>query len=191
MGHIWFLAGVAALYSLGGAICSAAPPGDISFQEQIVELTIDVVGSEEAAGASEKAGEGEGHWQPLLLELAVVNTSGNKLVMGRFPPDYDFDLKVYDLTGKPVPRTSFGQKVHSIRGSRRIFSLPIGSVTLMPRESMQTRVNLSRHFDLSLPGKYFVQATRFVAPEIGVIESNKLKVIVDDNGMRVEEVSSE
>lgn len=141
--------------------------------------------SEEAVASSEDS------WEPKGILVTWKNLRPVDTTLGFLPPEFDLKLAVTDSEGELVARTMYGKRIAECQGDDASSTLPIGIKTLKPGEQVTCEVSLMRQFDLSLPGTYYVRASRYVAPlgekELGVIESNSLKIIVDEDGIRVEE----
>lgn len=121
-------------------------------------------------------------WKPIFVAVAVINRGKNEAKILRLPDVYDVDLVVKNTKGKPVPRTAYGSHVQKMGSPPHFSLLPMAYHSIAPGQSIKYEINLSRQFDLSMPGTYFVQASRFIEPfgenKSGSVTSDKLKIVV-------------
>lgn len=135
-------------------------------------------------------------WHPHIpISVVWLNKRASLVTVGRVPIDYDLDLSVVDEAGKKVPRTKFGLLIETLKADENISSLPFVFDRIAPRGEVTYVIDVAHQFDFSMPGTYFLQATRFVAlhgeGDSGVIETNRLKIIVSEDSIRVEKLKDE
>jgi RNA polymerase sigma factor (sigma-70 family) len=89
----------------------------------------------------------------VLLTVTLKNVSKQSLKYGESNPGFDYfwGITVKDANGQPVPKTKFGAQWE---GLNEIFKYV--QRTVKPGYQVVTILNLSRNFDLSMPGKYTI-----------------------------------
>lgn len=101
---------------------------------------------------------------PLMLRFVTTNTSDHDIFLERG------SLSIVDSVGRPVPRTSYGEKIISAGDRSRLGPLPLhpgGAVGGRPTD-------LNAIYDLSKPGTYTIQAKSWDQYSRTMVESNVL-----------------
>ena len=93
--------------------------------------------------------------EPVRLRLALRNCTPKAIDLADTGPVTSFVLEVLNDRGSPVDLTEQGKGIEEMRRHGSNFGLEIP-----PGETVVHEVELSRWFDLSLPGLYTVRATR-------------------------------
>jgi len=116
-----------------------------------------------------------------MLQIDLTNTSGHEIRIAKSPGDseaeFQFDIEVRDPNGNPAQETAYLRKLkdkNTLKWWSRI------SLTLAPGESLKDTALIGKLFDLSQPGKYTVQVSRTVPPQLGrgVVKSNVISFTV-------------
>ena len=109
------------------------------------------------------------------IQTTLTNISDHKIQFFDRNPDCDYVTYLRDINGNLVRETSYKQRLDC---TRRLTDARNISVILKPRESRQEEIPLTRLYDLTQPGKYFVQVVREIPKELGggIIRSNTLTI---------------
>lgn len=109
--------------------------------------------------------------RPVIIHFELSNESNAPIKMrDNLWSALDYELHVRDARGKEAPLTKWGSQIRTgpIQGSGN-------DVTLAPGEKYTDQQDLSRIYDISLPGDYSVQACRALYMW-GNIYSNKIVI---------------
>jgi hypothetical protein len=107
----------------------------------------------------------------VIIRIELSNQSNTPITMrDNLFPERDYELHIRDDKGKEVAFTKWGQQIRTgpIHGSGNDF-------TLAPGEKHEEQEDLSAMYDVSIPGKYTVEACRQVYGW-GNIYSNKIVI---------------
>lgn len=97
------------------------------------------------------------HDAPIVATIRFQNVSGHEQRLGGDGRDFDHDLDCTTADGRRVPLTSYGKLMVENRG--------LGKATggvLPPQGQTVVQLAISRHLDLSLPGRYRLVVSRQV-----------------------------
>jgi len=100
------------------------------------------------------------------IQISIKNTSDHPITLKRTNgdafPDYDFTISVQDsISSRSTAIAPLAQRQSSPRkGSAR-------AETIQPGESIQDRIVLARHFDMSKPGTYTIKVARILPKDYG------------------------
>jgi hypothetical protein len=109
----------------------------------------------------------------VAIKVTITNTSGSKIEIGRSvgqnEGEMNQDLEILDNQGKRTATTSYGRRVKGEGRERGEHGEPpppaiIGSDIFFPIEpgkSIEDIIIANKLYDLSQPGKYTIQVTRF------------------------------
>jgi hypothetical protein len=98
----------------------------------------------------------------IRVSLVFENTTDKELPYGAQAKDFDYPLDCRDERGERVPLTRYGHQMEANRGEGRYILSQLG-----PGQSLKNEILVSRHVDLTLPGKYTLKVTREVFPSRG------------------------
>jgi hypothetical protein len=126
---------------------------------------------------------------PLFLEVTMENKSDRNISMYRaISGDLDqggwvYKVMVQDEKGARAPKTKFGRHVQgpeTAEESAEPASVVAsgGYVPLTPHKTMRDRLNVTKLFDLSRPGKYTIEIQELDEASKTFVKSNKITVIV-------------
>jgi hypothetical protein len=116
---------------------------------------------------------------PLIVRISLTNNSESDMRLGTIPISggtvHRIPLMVRDSSGKLVPKTEYGKRVHgeSLTGGVTVFSFP-----LEPGKTFREESDLSTEFSLTTPGKYTVQAERLDAETHTIVKSDVVTVSI-------------
>jgi len=123
----------------------------------------------DAAQRSFKVGE------KLVVQITYKSTSDHLIIVPATPRDSSFDVR--DAQGNKVPLRN--PKPRPIVTSP--LDLPAGSLrgtALGPGESVTENDDVGEIFDMSLPGKYTIQAQHFWPPNNTWVKSNTITITI-------------
>ena len=99
--------------------------------------------------------------EPVEVAFTIENRSNRDIVNGfQNPGDCDFVLKVLNDVEKEVPYTLYGQFRKPREPVRDFVSYHV--VTIPPGQSHSTIINLNLLFDLTIPGRYRLEAQKSI-----------------------------
>ena len=107
------------------------------------------------------------------LNLAVENKSKEKAEFFSRGKYWDYDLKVLDSKGRPVPLTLFGKVAY---GDARTIGGSGLEEALAPGKQMKETLNIARVFDLSQEGEYTLTVRMRIGKSDLKIENMTFKV---------------
>src|SRR5258706_741466 len=112
------------------------------------------------------------------LKVTMMNTSDRDInyTVGTGPI---IDIDIRDAGGKPLSETPDGRKIHGT--DRKVAGPGSGTVVrvpLKPGETLDGESILNQEYDLSIPGKYTIQAVRADPISKNVVKSNTITVTV-------------
>lgn len=158
---------------------------------QMQQTTNQPEGNAMTAPTSEAAwGEPTGGWRlslslpqatyapdaPIVATIRFQNVSAREQQLGGNGRDFDHDFVCTLGDGAPVALTSYGRLMIENRGLGK----STGGV-LPPRGQTEIQVQISRHLDLSLPGRYRLVASRQVFanedPQAPFVVSNTVEFV--------------
>jgi len=100
--------------------------------------------------------------QPVLVTVRIKNVSDKELRLVETEPAKDYSFIVTDSDGKAVPQLLYQRRLRENKEEvRRTVT------TVAPGQVVEHGFNLSRRFDLTLDGKYSIQAERSVLKSAG------------------------
>jgi len=113
------------------------------------------------------------------VKLTLTNTSSFQITVRDTNPWCDYALEVHDSRGQSAPETAYK------RGLRCDFQVTAGRnliTILKPGQSYHDALSVNEVYDLSRPGKYFVQVLRQIPKELGggTIKSNAITIAVEE-----------
>jgi len=93
--------------------------------------------------------------------------------------DCDYPVEVLDDKRNSAPETVYKRQLRCNQG---LSDGKIENVTLKPHESRQDEIVVTRFYDLTRPGRYFVQVLRKIPKELGqgTVKSNILTITVTE-----------
>jgi hypothetical protein len=89
-----------------------------------------------------------------IVIMRIKNVSGKERVLLEMRPQRDYSFIVKDSKGESVPLLRYQQKILD----NALVIIGRSSTTMAPGQIIEYRMNLSRCYDLSLAGKYIIQA---------------------------------
>ena len=114
--------------------------------------------------------------QAVVLTVKVKNISQKELLLIESGPGADFNFIVKDAAGKEAPKLRYQLHLEANEG---VYTSNV-VMSMKPGQVIEYQQNVSRRFDMSLSGKYTVQAYRNVVRKAGhllvEIKSNILGV---------------
>jgi hypothetical protein len=94
--------------------------------------------------------------RPLILHIQLTNESKTTVKMRTdLLPERDYEMHVRDQKGKEAPFTNWGRQLRTgpIRG-------PGYDITLAPGEKYEDQEDISKLYEISVPGNYTVEVCR-------------------------------
>lgn len=110
---------------------------------------------------------------PVVLQLALRNTTDKTLVRGESWPEKQFNLDIKDDRGANMPLTRYSEEL-KVREP-----LGIASVKVDPSQELTYNLVISRMYDLTMSGTYTLTATTYVRRQDG-----KAKIELKSNPVR-------
>jgi hypothetical protein len=113
------------------------------------------------------------------LKTTLINITKRVLTIFDTNMGCDYPVEVRDDKGKSAPETEYKQRLRCNSGldeGKRVM------ITLNPQQSRHEEIVVTRFYDLSRPGKYFVQVLRKIPKEFGenAIKSNIIEITVKE-----------
>ena len=90
----------------------------------------------------------------IVVTLLLKNVSSALVTVGDSRPEYDYDLTVTDGSGKELPRTALGNQL--FRHEYTI--LHSDSHDLEPGQEMKAGIEITRIYQVTQPGTYYMRA---------------------------------
>jgi len=124
----------------------------------------------------------EDPWEPIIVTATLKGGRKETRIVRQI---HDIGILVTDSEGKEVSRTAYGEHFLRNLAPQRT---GVGSRAIVPMELNETLgwdINVSRQYDLSLPGTYFIQAQHLLIPEphteneVRNLVSEKLEITID------------
>lgn len=114
--------------------------------------------------------------EEVKIAVTLTNTSTHEIVVRKDKaPDhaeFDYQVVVLDETDQSAPKTKYHRLLSKEEDpGTTVFIDSGGNFTLKPGETLTENLVLNRLFDLSMPGKYKVQAQRETL--VGIIPQGK------------------
>lgn len=160
IGNVLIYTAAAALWTTNGATELKADANDTS-PTLLVEFA--PTKRDETPGPGEDTHD---NWKSVSIVATLKNSTDRDIRLMRVLDEYDFILEVFDAEDRQVALTLYGIRIRNLREPRRLVSLPIGYKVLKPGEGLSANINITRQFDITLPGKYFVRARRiYTSPD--------------------------
>lgn len=97
---------------------------------------------------------------PILLTLRLRNVSSGRGYVLDTLDEQDYEIRVTDQAGKEVERTSYGR--HLAEDERGGSAKPR---EIEPGTEAIAKIDVSKIYALTKPGRYFARVTRVVAPD--------------------------
>jgi hypothetical protein len=94
---------------------------------------------------------------PVTIEVKLKNVSSKNVHLGYSEPIFNYGITVVDMFGKEPPRTEWGDKL--LRGE--VWSISQQDFDLEPGKEEQAVLDITKIFQLTQPGTYFVRINRF------------------------------
>lgn len=121
--------------------------------------------------------------EPIWITIATKNVSDKTLIALESNPDSDYEIQVKNEQGESVPLMLYGTR----HGYKARHSKPISrliNIYLDPGKEYEQKVLVSRLYDMSHSGTYFIQVTNTVGSvenlrEVFKVKSNIITVKVD------------
>jgi hypothetical protein len=104
--------------------------------------------------ASSKAGA------PIVIKLVSKNIWHDRVMVTDYGAEVDFELIVVDSTGKEAPRTRLGDQL--FRGDYVLLHTTV--TYLEPGQEIRAEIEVTKIYDVTQPGTYYVWATRDPLP---------------------------
>jgi hypothetical protein len=114
----------------------------------------------------------------ITIDATLTNISDHDIFYAVGTPGQVIDLIVCDSSGKSVPETPYGRKVHDTELNRRPFVGSVFRASIKPDHTFQQKSDLSKEYDLSKPDKYSIQAQRRDARTREMVKSNTITITV-------------
>ncbi|MBL8749291.1 MAG: hypothetical protein JNK78_09025 [Planctomycetes bacterium] len=95
--------------------------------------------------------------EPVVATIRFQNVSDHAQQLGGNGRDFDHDFSCTGVDGAPTPLTAYGKLMVENRGLGKATG-----GTLPPMGEISVQVPVSRHLDLSMPGRYRLEARRQV-----------------------------
>jgi hypothetical protein len=115
----------------------------------------------------------------IKIKTTLTNVTKHDLTFFDTNRDCDYPVEVRNDNGNPAPETEYKQQLRCKEGPSdgRIIM-----VNLKPQEARHDEIVVTRLYDLTRPGKYFVQVLRKVPKELGqgTVKSNILTITVTE-----------
>ena len=119
------------------------------------------------------------------IGIVLKNTSDREIAVGRTSvsqAEFHYLVDVRDGKGHPAPNTEYGRRIMGREAGERtiIFSSGDALFTLKPNETLEDEAVVSKLYDLSRPGKYFIQAIRKPLEKVstGQVKSNTITITI-------------
>jgi len=121
------------------------------------------------------------------VKIILKNTSDREITIARTnavsQAECHFLIEVRDVHGQSAPDTDFGRGIMGRETKKRVI-LYWGDAffTLKPNETLEDEAVVTKLYDLSRPGKYFIQATRQFPEQLGKgqVKSNTIEITVTE-----------
>lgn len=116
--------------------------------------------------------------EPVLLHLTLKNMTQDYLPLAHTIPHGEYKLDITIQEGKNPPLTKFGQSLQQKEAAGNSGS----GLVLAPGQEQQEVVRVDQMYDLSVPGAYFITASRTIGKpdhkSWGEVVSNTVTLIV-------------
>jgi hypothetical protein len=120
----------------------------------------------------------------VIVNIALTNTSDREIILqntmvSRNAAEFDYWIDVRDEKGKAAPQTKYGIKLKG-DGVHPPAATASNSIDLpfKPGETVRPRIVVNKLFDLSQPGAYTIQVSRFDPESGAAAHSNIIKVTI-------------
>lgn len=119
------------------------------------------------------------------IEIVLRNTSDREITVGRTlvsQAEFHYLIEVRDSQGHPAPDTEYGRRIMGRETGKRTIMYSSGDAffTLKPNDTLDDEAVVTKLYDLSQTGKYFIQVTRSPLEKVdnGRIKSNIITITV-------------
>jgi hypothetical protein len=151
-----------AIAALIGIISVAQDPGSASSGSSPLSLKI------RPTSSSVKAGDTV--WVEATMENKADHVVWVSRVLSEDQGGVGYKVDVWDAKGEPLPLTEYAKRLGGVGSAFEKL--------LRPAETIADRVNVSKLYDLSGPGRYTIQFRRFDLDSKSFLRSNTVTVTV-------------
>ena len=115
--------------------------------------------------------------EPIPIEFLIQNVTKKTLTLVERFPERDYEIEARNSRGELVKLTARGETLRNNKGVFRVVGIKV-----KPGEERKDTIDVAQLYDLSVPGIYYVKATRWLQKLnsnswVGV-ESNTLTITV-------------
>ena len=121
------------------------------------------------------------------VKIVLKNTSDREFTLAKTnavsQAEFHFLVAVRDSHGQPAPDTEYGRGIMGREIKKRVIIFAGDAFfTLKPNETLEDEAIVNKLYDLSRPGKYFIQVTRQFPEQLGKgqVKSNTIEITVTE-----------